>query len=425
MFERLPRESEFLSWSYVVVWSLIIYVTIPFVRIGVRYVRGEWGRESFTYFVAAAVILATAAAVILLLKSKRKPVASYAWLLGVGGVIVYLTFDLKAGSPEEAIHYLQYGLLSLLLFSAFVHRIRDVSIYAVVTITGTIVGMVDETIQWIAPDRFFGFRDFWLNFTAVALVQVAVALGIRPRLISGWPDGASWRRLCRLAALAVAYLGLCHLNTPERVAWYTAQVPLLGFFDQKRDLMVEYGQWLGDPATGLFRSRLTAEELRRSDRDRAEEGARIIDRYRDREQYFEFLEIYTPVADPFLHEARVRLFRRDTYLERARLAEQEDLRRRQFNVAYWENRILEANFSELLRASDYGWPAELAAEVRKHARTDEVHISGVSRSLITAVDERQVFWLTLVSVVGLLLLGSTLGRRMPNRGEGAGRESHR
>jgi hypothetical protein len=131
-----------------------------------------------------------------------------------------------------------------------------------------------------------------------------------------------------LAALAVAYLGLCHLNTPERVAWYTAQVPLLGFFDQKRDLMVEYGQWLGDPATGLFRSRLTAEALRRSDRNRAEEGARIIDRYRDREQYFELLEIYTPVTDPFLHEARVRLFRRDTYLERARLAEQEDLRRR-------------------------------------------------------------------------------------------------
>jgi hypothetical protein len=41
MFERLPRESEFLSWSYVVVWSLTTYATIPFVRVGVKYVRGE------------------------------------------------------------------------------------------------------------------------------------------------------------------------------------------------------------------------------------------------------------------------------------------------------------------------------------------------------------------------------------------------
>ena len=421
MFERLPRESEILSWSYVVVWSLIIYVTIPFVRIGVDYVRGEWGRESFTYFVAAVVILATAAAVILLLKSDRKPVACYAWLLGVGGVIVYLTFDLKAGSPEEAIHYLQYGLLSLLLFRAFVHRIRDISIYAAVTIAGTIVGMIDETIQWMAPDRHFGVRDIWLNFSAVALVQVAVAMGIRPRLISGWPDGVSWRRLCRLAAVAVAYLGLCHLNTPERIAWYTTNIPLLSFIDYKQSLMSEYGHLHGDTETGLFRSRLTVEELRRSSRERAEEGARILERYRDRERYFEFLENYTPVTDPFLHEARVHLFRRDSHIGRARQSEEEDMRRHHYTIAYWENRILEAYFGELLRASDYRWPAELEAEVREHARTDEVQVSWVSNYLITAVNERQVFWLTLVSVVALLLLGSYLGRRMANRHEGDGR----
>lgn len=425
MFERLPRESEFLSWSYVVVWSLTIYATIPFVRVGVKYVRGEWGREAFTYFVAAVVILATAASVILLLKSGRRSVAGTGWLLGVGGVIVYLTLDLRAGSPEEAVHYLQYGLLSLLLFRAFVHRIRDTSIYGAVTIAGTIVGMIDETIQWITPDRYFGVRDIWLNFTAVALVQVAVAAGIRPKLISGWPGGASWRRLCRLAAVAVAYLGLCHLNTPERIAWYTTNVPLLDFIDYKQSLMIEYGYMNGDPATGLFRSRLTADELRRSDRDRAEEGARIAERYRDREQYLEFLEIYTPVTDPFVHEARVHLFRRDSHLERARAAEQEDYRLSQLNVAYWENRILEANFGELLRDSDYRWPAELEAEVRKHARTDEVHVSWVSHYLITTVNERQVFWLTLFSVVGLLLLGGFLGRRIPNSPEGAGREMRR
>jgi hypothetical protein len=420
MFERLPRESEFLSWSYVVVWSLTIYATIPFVRVGVTSVRGVWGREAFTYLVAAVVILATAATVILLLKSGRRSVAGYGWLLGVGGVIIYLTFDLKASSPEEAVHYLQYGLLSLLLFRAFIHRIRDTSIYAAVTITGTIVGMIDETIQWITPDRYFGVRDIWLNFTAVALVQVAIAAGIRPKLVSGWPGGVSWRRLCRLAAVAVAYLGLCYLNTYERVAWYATNIPPLGFIDHERNLMVEYGYMHGDAANGLFRSRLTAEELRRSDRDLAEDGARILDRYRDREQYYEFLHTYTPVTDPFLHEARVHLFRRDTHLERAGQAEEEERRRYQFTVAYWENRILEKNFGEVLNASDYRWPAELEAKVRAHARTNEVHVSRVSYYLITDWSERQVFWLTLAGVVGLLLLGSFLGRRVPDRADTAG-----
>jgi hypothetical protein len=425
MFERLPRESEFLSWSLVVVWSGIIYVTIPFVRIATDYVREVWGRESFAYFVAAAVILVAAGTVVLLLKSGRRSLAGYAWLLGVAGLIVYLTFDLKSGSPEEAIHFVEYGILSLLLFRAFVHRIRDFSIYAVVTIVGTIIGMIDETIQWIAPDRHFDIRDIWLNFTAVALVQGAVALGIRPKLISGWPGEASWRRICRLTALAVLYLGLCFLNTPERVAWYTANIPLLGFVDHRQNFMVEYGSMLGDAETGFFRSRLTAEELSRSDRERGVEDVRILDRYPEAEHYSEFLYIFDPVTDPFLHEARVHLFRRDTYLERARQAEQEDERRDQFNIAYWENRILKVNFGELLRASSYLWPAELEAEVRLHARTDEVHISGVSRSLITEVSERQVFWFTLVSVVGLLLLGSYLGRRLPDRREGDGQDPSR
>lgn len=412
MFQRLPKEREFLSWLFVVVWSGIIYVTVPFVRIGVRFVRGELGSEAFTYFVAAVVILAAAWAVILLLKSGRKSLSSYAWLIGVGGLIVYLTFDLKARSPEEAIHYVQYGLLSLLLFRAFIHRIRDVSIYGAVILTGTIIGMVDETIQWMTPGRHFGVRDIWLNFTAVTLVQVAVAGGIRPQLVSGWPGAASLRRLCRLAAATVAYLGLCYLNTPERIAWYTANIPLLGFIDYKQSLMSEYGYLHGDPATVLFRSRFPLDDLHRLARERAEEGAEIIDRYRDRDQYLAFLEIYTPVTDPFVHEARVHLFRRDRHFGLSQSAEEDEERRRtHYTVAYWENRILEENFGELLRASDYHWPAELAAEVAALAQTDEPHVSWVSNYLITDVNERQVFWLTLVGTLGLLLLGQYFGRR--------------
>ena len=128
--------------------------------------------------------------------------------------------------------------------------------------------MVDETIQWLTPERTFAVRDIWLNFTAVVLVQLGLAAGIRPRFVSGWPGWASLRRVSYLAAMAVAYLGLCHLNTPDRIAWYTERVPFLGFIDPNRSMMVEYGYLHGD-APVQFRSRLTAEELRRSARERA------------------------------------------------------------------------------------------------------------------------------------------------------------
>jgi hypothetical protein len=411
MFERPPRTSEFLSWTYVVVWSGAIFATVPFVREAVDYVQGQWGGEAFTYGVTGIVALVSAAAVALLLKRRRKSVAGYAWLLGIAGLVVYLSFEFKVGSPVEAVHFVQYGILSLLLYRAFSHRVRDYSIYAAAAVAGTIVGMIDETVQWLTPGRYFQVRDIWLNFTAVALVQVALAAGIRPGIISGWPNGSSLQRLCRLGAVAVAYLGLCYLNTPDRVAWYTAHVPLLDFIDYKRSVMTEYGYLHGDATTALFRSRLTAEELRRLAQDRAEEGARILDRYQDREQYLEFLEIYTPVTDPFLHEARVRLFRRDVNLELARDGEDDDKRPRYFTVAYWENRILEDYFGELLHASSYTWPAELEVEIRAKAQTDEIHESGVSRNLITAYSPQQVFWFFLSAVVGLLLLGGYFGRR--------------
>ena len=176
--------------------------------------------------------------------------------------------------------------------------------------------------------------------------------------------------------------------------------------------MFQYGYLHGDAATGLFRSRLTVEELRRLARDRDEEGARILDRYRDREQYLEFLDIYTPVTDPFLHEARVHLFSRDVNLERARDAEEDD-RRPLFAIAYLENRILEDYFGELLRASSYAWPAGLKVEIRGNVQTDRTYESRSGRSLITAHSRQQVFWFFLSAVIGLLLLGGYFGRWAP------------
>lgn len=403
-----------MSWAYVVLWSGIIFVTVPFVRGASTYVRDRWGPEVITYGVAAIVILVTVTVVGLLLKRRGTSLGAYAWLIGIGGLIVYLTFALKDGSPEEAVHYVQYGILSLLLFRAFAHRISDYSIYAAVAIAGTIVGMIDETVQWLTPGRYFGFEDIWLNLTAVALVQIAVATAIRPKTISGWPDGKGLRRLCYLGAVAFAYLGLCYQNTPDRVAWYTSTIPLLDVIDHNRSIMTEYGFLHGSAATGLFRSRFTEEELRRLDRERAEEGALILDRYLERAEYLEFLDIYTPVTDPFLHEARVHLFRRDSHLRWGRRAEEDDQRRRLLTVAYWENGILEDYFGELLHASSYPWPAEVEAEVRAQIDTDPTYESAVSQHVITRFTRQQVLWFSVIVVVGLLLLGRYFGRRTPS-----------
>lgn len=412
MFERLPREREWLSWLYVVLWAMVIFLTIPFVRDVTNYVNNEWGRETFTYGVSVIVVLVAAPTLVFLVKRPQAKLVNYASLLGIAGLFIHLTFELGAGSPVEAVHYLEYGVLGVLIYRAFTHRIRDYSIYVAAAIVGTLIGMLDETIQWLTPRRYFGLNDIWLNFTAVALVQLALATGIRPQLITGWPDAASLRRLCHLGALAMAYLGLCYFNTPVHIAWYTERIPLLGFIQENRSGMVEYGYLHDDPEVGLFRSRLTVDELLRSAQERATEGAQILDQYRDREQYGEFLGIYTTIKDPFLHEARVHLFSRDINVVRGDEAEDEDTRREKYTIAYWENRILEKYFGPLLQASSYVWPAEIKAKVEDNALTDSTYESRVSRSLMTNFSQQQVLWFFIGVLSGLILLGQIFGKRV-------------
>lgn len=403
MLDHPPKEREALSWSYAVLWSGLTFVTIPFVRYGVTFVRGQWGSEVFTYAVAACVVLATGAA--LYVTRRRWSLSSLIWLVGIAGLVIYFTFGLAGGSPEEAVHYVQYGGLSLLLFRAFSHRVRDYSIYPAATIAGTLVGMIDETVQWLVPGRYFDLRDIWLNFKAVALVQVGLAAGVRPGMISGWPGLASVRRLCCLSAVTLGYLGLCLQNTPDRVAWYATNVPGLGFIDPDRSIMVEYGYLHGDAAHGFFRSRLQVDDLRRASSDRAEEGRRILDLYRERERYQEFLEVYSPLADPFLHEARVHLVRRDSHMRRASNAEQRATQARYFATAYWENRILEAYFGGVIRGSSYEWSVEQAAEVKAAADMSDPYHSAVSRHLIVRLSPPHMAFL-FAGAVGALLLGA-------------------
>jgi len=62
MLKSPPGEKQWLSWLYVVSWTLIIFLTIPLARRIQKYVAEEWSRDLFTYVVLAAALLGFAAA---------------------------------------------------------------------------------------------------------------------------------------------------------------------------------------------------------------------------------------------------------------------------------------------------------------------------------------------------------------------------
>jgi hypothetical protein len=107
----------------------------------------------------------------------------------------------------------------------------------------------------------------------------------------------------------------------------------------------------------------------------------------------------------------VHLFRRDIYLERGDNAADEKTRREKYTVAYWENRILEKYFGPLLQASSFVWSAEIMSKVKDNADTNSSYESPVSGLLITEFSSRQLLWLSLGVLIGLIILGRHFGKR--------------
>lgn len=336
---------------------------------------------------------------------------NYLWLAAVAGIYVWCVLKLSV-VPIEALHFVQYGLLGILAYRALSHGVRDVTIYFAAAMICGMVGVVDEFIQWIVPGRFWTWHDIWINFLSGLLVQAAIALGIEPPIISSLPGPASIQRLSRVAMAGLMLLGATMLNTPENIAWYADRIPFLSFLKKNDTVMIEYGFLYQDTETGFFQSRFAPEKLRQIDLARGEEAAQILDRHRDRVGYRLFLKQYTPITDPFVHEARVHLFRRDMHFDMAK-GQSKDPKKFAWHctVAYCENQIMEKYFPTTLSHSNYGWSADKIASLKKARIIGHVYESRVSRNLFTRFSARQVFVSLVCVLAGLVFLDFYVGRR--------------
>lgn len=412
MLHNPPGEKEWVSWSVASVWSVIIFATIPFARALQKLVQDLWGRDVFVYIVIVATLLMVMAAVAYLVRHRIASPANYVWLITVGGVFIWYTVELRK-APEEALHFVEYGVLGVLLYRALSQRVRDISIYFSAAVIGAIIGALDEIIQWITPERFWGYRDIWLNFFAVSLVQIGIAKGLRPSLICGLPKPASVRLFTLASIAALLVLGFSLLNTPSRVSGYAEHIPGLAFLKDNPSAMGEFGHLYQDPDIGTFRSRLSPQRLKHEDSARAEQAARILDAYKDGHQYQQFLAIYTPSRDPFLHEARVHLFRRDRYLRKSENHRyDEDQHTLHMTVAYRENKILEKYFGQTLKRSSYRLPESIIEVMALYQEPKYDYESPVSKQLITRVNEWQMLALLGAGILALIVLNILMGHRM-------------
>lgn len=119
------------------------------------------------------------------LRRRRPGRIETATLAGIA--LTYGLLLLWLRTPEEAMHFVEYGAVAVLFYEALAERRRSatrtgttpwlpVRIPAAGALVLTIAaGWLDEGIQYLLPERYYDLRDVALNAAAGALALVAVA----------------------------------------------------------------------------------------------------------------------------------------------------------------------------------------------------------------------------------------------------------
>ncbi|MDD9943096.1 MAG: VanZ family protein [Myxococcales bacterium] len=176
------------AWPVFLGYVAAVFGALPFARDLVLALRStNLLAGSVTAVYAASVAVVVYHVVFDLRASDWLAFAVVALLIGVIAALL-----LGLSIPEERVHFLQYAVMALLARNALSSR-RPGQVGAARALLGAVVltsalGVADEGVQWLLPQRVFDLRDIWLN---VGAVVVGLALdealhdrtGLRARLL--------------------------------------------------------------------------------------------------------------------------------------------------------------------------------------------------------------------------------------------------
>ncbi|MBL4851838.1 MAG: VanZ family protein [Gammaproteobacteria bacterium] len=405
--------TEFRCWLVVALWIVILFLTIPLARTLQGYIRSAFGDHAFGYIVITIIVIST---LLLFVRIKHTTIKlkpkNIIWILLCAAFLVAYTLSLWS-NPVEAIHFIQYGVLAIFLFHALSWRHPNTLIYIAIVLAAASVGIIDETLQWLMPNRVWGLDDIGINIMAAIVVCVAIAKGIQPKVINRPINSHSVQLVLWLAIFCLSLLIFSFANTPDTINWYSKKISPLSFLSHNGHIMSEYGYRYKDEEIGLFRSRFSPNELKQHDRKYAVDAAQKLDAAPFLDDYKEFITRYSPMTNSFLHELRVHLNRRDYYLKTGKQTKRYSSveQQRRLKIAYFENKIVEKYFPSTLKKSSFTLNQKDSLLMKNSINSASYYESPVSQSLITVLSKKQLLSLLIVTLLGLLVLRVKLKTR--------------
>lgn len=163
--QRLPR-------ALLVVLLLGIYSTLGVVRVVSNALR-DANLLRASVAVVFGLVLTVLTVVVLKTKELRTPRAFVTALVLVG-VYAFVIWPME--SPEEKLHFVEYGAVGVLAFLSAPERWSELRRLAAAVLFTAAAGWIDEGIQALLPSRYYDLRDVGFNALAGLLSVSGLAV---------------------------------------------------------------------------------------------------------------------------------------------------------------------------------------------------------------------------------------------------------
>ncbi len=151
-------------------YLLLVYATLPLTPILIGWVRAYGFLKIFIAVLLFLVMLFLAWGGA---KASRLKTVSF-WLAVMSIIYVYYYATGHTVALSERLHLWLYAVLGFFLFSTLRYRLTGASLFAATSVIVTSLGMLDEFIQYLLPNRHFDWNDILLNGLGGIMSLIAI-----------------------------------------------------------------------------------------------------------------------------------------------------------------------------------------------------------------------------------------------------------
>ena len=145
-------------WVLISIYILFIFVSLPFFPAFINVLRSFISKELLNLL---SLVLSVSFFLMLSVWIYNKKYKVNQFLLIISPLLLLTYFSLSLDVWVERIHFIEYAVLGLLISRAV--NVRTLHGIIATCCLITLIGVVDEIIQWFLPNRVGDMRDVTMN----------------------------------------------------------------------------------------------------------------------------------------------------------------------------------------------------------------------------------------------------------------------